>query len=100
MLVLGRYGLTHGVELRINWPGRIGVAPLMAAFFFAMAGLHMARRGDAVRRPGAGAGRDRAVRARRDWRSCGNRRGADRSNRSLKLYFTVKSEKSSVAVCA
>jgi cardiolipin synthase len=40
MLMLGRYGQTHGVELRINWPGRIGVGPLMAAFFFAMAGLH------------------------------------------------------------
>ena len=39
MLALGRYGQTHGVELRINWPGRIGVAPLMGAFFFAMAGL-------------------------------------------------------------
>ena len=39
MLVLGRYAQTHGVELRINWPGRIGVAPVMGAFFFAMAGL-------------------------------------------------------------
>jgi len=39
MLALGRYGQTHGVELRINWPGRIGVGPLMTAFFFAMAGL-------------------------------------------------------------
>jgi cardiolipin synthase (CMP-forming) len=39
MLALGRYGQTHGVELRINWPGRIGVGPLMASFFFAMAGL-------------------------------------------------------------
>jgi phosphatidylglycerophosphate synthase len=39
MLVLGRYGLARGVELRINWPGRISVAPLMGAFFFAMVGL-------------------------------------------------------------
>ncbi len=39
MLALGRYGQTHEVELRINWPGRIGVGPLMASFFFAMAGL-------------------------------------------------------------
>ena len=39
MVVLGRYGLKHGVELRINWPGRIGVAPLMGALFFAMCGL-------------------------------------------------------------
>ena len=39
MVALGRYGLTHGVELRINWPGRVSVAPLMGALFFAMAGL-------------------------------------------------------------
>lgn len=39
MLALGRYGLAHGVELRINWPGRISVAPIMGAFFFAMVGL-------------------------------------------------------------
>jgi cardiolipin synthase (CMP-forming) len=39
MLALSRYGQTHGVELRINWPGRIGVAPVMGALFFAMVGL-------------------------------------------------------------
>jgi cardiolipin synthase (CMP-forming) len=39
MLVLGRYGQTQGIELRINWPGRLGVAPVMGAFFFAMVGL-------------------------------------------------------------
>jgi phosphatidylglycerophosphate synthase len=39
VLVLGRYGLRHGVELRINWPGRLAVAPVMGSFFFAMAGL-------------------------------------------------------------
>ena len=39
MLALGRYGLARGVELRINWPGRLAVAPVMGSFFFAMAGL-------------------------------------------------------------
>ncbi|HEX4483471.1 MAG TPA: CDP-alcohol phosphatidyltransferase family protein [Solirubrobacteraceae bacterium] len=39
MIVLGRYGLSHGVELRINWPGRLAVAPVMGSFFFAMVGL-------------------------------------------------------------
>jgi phosphatidylglycerophosphate synthase len=39
MVAIARYGLTHGVELRINWPGRLAVAPVMGAFFFAMAGL-------------------------------------------------------------
>lgn len=39
MLVVGRYLLGRGVELRINWPGRLAVAPVMSSFFFAMAGL-------------------------------------------------------------
>jgi phosphatidylglycerophosphate synthase len=39
MLALGRYGLKRGVELRINWPGRLAVAPVMGSFFFAMVGL-------------------------------------------------------------
>ncbi len=39
MLALGRYGQTHGLELRINWPGRLSVMPVMGSFFFAMAGL-------------------------------------------------------------
>jgi cardiolipin synthase len=39
MIALGRYGLTRGVDLRINWPGRISVGPLMGALFFAMVGL-------------------------------------------------------------
>jgi cardiolipin synthase (CMP-forming) len=38
MLALGRYGLKRGIELRINWPGRLAVAPVMGAFFFAMVG--------------------------------------------------------------
>jgi phosphatidylglycerophosphate synthase len=40
MLVLGRVALRRGVELRINWPGRVAVAPVMGSFFFAMAGVH------------------------------------------------------------
>jgi cardiolipin synthase (CMP-forming) len=39
MLALGEYALRRGVELRINWPGRLAVAPVMGSFFFAMAGL-------------------------------------------------------------
>ncbi len=39
MILLGRYGLSRGVELRINWPGRLAVAPVMGSFFFAMVGL-------------------------------------------------------------
>jgi cardiolipin synthase (CMP-forming) len=40
MLALSRYGLSRGIELKINWPGRLGVAPTMGAVFFAMAGVH------------------------------------------------------------
>ncbi len=40
MLALSRYGLSRGVELKINWFGRVGVAPMMAAAPFAMVGLH------------------------------------------------------------
>jgi cardiolipin synthase len=39
MLGLARYGLARGVELRINWPGRLAVAPVMGSIFFAMVAL-------------------------------------------------------------
>jgi cardiolipin synthase len=40
MLALSRYALRQGVEIKINWPGRLGVAPTMGAPFFAMVGVH------------------------------------------------------------
>ena len=40
MLALSRYSMAHGMEIKINWLGRLGVAPTMAAPFFAMAGVH------------------------------------------------------------
>jgi cardiolipin synthase (CMP-forming) len=40
VLALSRYALRRGVELKINWPGRLGVAPTMGAPFFAIAGVH------------------------------------------------------------
>jgi CDP-diacylglycerol--glycerol-3-phosphate 3-phosphatidyltransferase len=40
MLLASQYALRHGVELVINWPGRLGVAPIAGAPFFAMAGVH------------------------------------------------------------
>lgn len=40
MLVISRAALRRGVELKINWAGRLGVAPVMGAPFFAMAGVH------------------------------------------------------------
>jgi len=40
MLAVSRYALRRGVEIKINWPGRLAVAPVMGAPFFAMAGVH------------------------------------------------------------
>jgi phosphatidylglycerophosphate synthase len=40
MVALARIGLSRGLELRINWPGRLAVAPVMGSLFFAMVGLH------------------------------------------------------------
>jgi cardiolipin synthase len=39
MLILVRYGLRKGLDVKINWLGRAGVWPVMGALFFAMAGL-------------------------------------------------------------
>jgi cardiolipin synthase len=46
MLGLGRYGLSRGVDVRINWPGRLAVAPVMGGLFFPMTGLQ--RLGEAL----------------------------------------------------
>ena len=40
MLVASRYGLSRGIDIQINWAGRLGVAPIAGAPFFAMAGVH------------------------------------------------------------
>ncbi len=38
MLAMSRFALARGIELKINWAGRLGVAPVMGAPFFAIAG--------------------------------------------------------------
>jgi cardiolipin synthase len=40
MLVLARYALHRGVDLKINWLGRWGVWPVFGALFFAMCAVH------------------------------------------------------------
>ena len=40
MLVLSEMSLRRGIEIKINWLGRIGVAPTMGSPFFAMVGVH------------------------------------------------------------
>jgi cardiolipin synthase len=39
MLVAGPLLVRRGVELKINWPGRLGVFPVMSAIFFGLVGL-------------------------------------------------------------
>ena len=39
MLAVGPYLVQRGVELKINWPGRISVFPIMSAIFFGLCGL-------------------------------------------------------------
>ena len=39
LLVLGPLAQRRGLELRINWPGRLAVWPTMSAIFFALVGL-------------------------------------------------------------
>lgn len=39
MLALSRYSLRRGVDIKISWAGRLGVAPTMGAPFFAMVGV-------------------------------------------------------------
>jgi cardiolipin synthase len=39
LLVLGEIGLRLGLELTINWPGRLAVWPTMSAIFFALVSL-------------------------------------------------------------
>jgi cardiolipin synthase len=36
MLSISQYGLRHGVDVSVNWPGRLSVFPIMGAIFFAM----------------------------------------------------------------
>ncbi len=40
MLALSRFAMRRGVEIKINWLGRLGVAPIMGAPFFAIAEVH------------------------------------------------------------
>lgn len=39
LLVLGQLALRRGLELQINWPGRLAVWPTMSAIFCALVGL-------------------------------------------------------------
>jgi cardiolipin synthase (CMP-forming) len=41
MLVLARYGMSHGIDIAINWPGRIGIWWVLAAPFWAIIDVHV-----------------------------------------------------------
>jgi cardiolipin synthase len=36
MLMLAQYGLRHGVDIEVNWPGRISVFPIMGGIWLAL----------------------------------------------------------------
>ena len=36
MLIIAQYGLRHGVDVEVNWPGRISVFPIMGGIFLAL----------------------------------------------------------------
>jgi cardiolipin synthase (CMP-forming) len=38
-LLYGQWALRHGIDLKVNWPGRLAVWPVMSAIFFALVGL-------------------------------------------------------------
>ena len=37
-LAYGQYALRHGVDLKVNWPGRLAVTPIWSALFAALVG--------------------------------------------------------------
>jgi cardiolipin synthase len=37
-LAYGQWALRHGIDLKVNWPGRLGVWPVMSAIFAALVG--------------------------------------------------------------
>jgi cardiolipin synthase (CMP-forming) len=37
-MLYGQWALRHGIDLKVSWPGRIGVWPAMSAIFFALVG--------------------------------------------------------------
>jgi CDP-diacylglycerol--glycerol-3-phosphate 3-phosphatidyltransferase len=39
VVVLARLGMRRGMDLKINWPGRLAVWPLMSAIFFGLTGV-------------------------------------------------------------
>ena len=38
-VLYGQWALRHGIDLFVNWPGRLAVGPIMSAIFFALCGL-------------------------------------------------------------
>jgi len=45
VVVLARVGLSRGVDLEINWPGRLSVWPLMSGIFLALCGVDALAKG-------------------------------------------------------
>ena len=82
MLFLAQYGLRHGVDIEVNWPGRISVFPIMGGILLALFAPGWVATALVVWGTGDGDPRHRALRPDRHAR--GARRGlqAERPNRA------------------
>ena len=40
-ILYAQWALRHGIDLRVNWPGRLAVWPVMSAIFAALVGLEL-----------------------------------------------------------
>ncbi len=65
MLFLAQYGLRRGVDIEVNWPGRISVFPIMGGIFLALLAPGWVADRAAALGAGDGDRRHRALRPRR-----------------------------------
>ena len=88
MLVLAQYGLRHGVDIEVNWPGRISVFPIMGGIFFALVVAGWVPTALLILGLGAGDPRHRALRPHRDARG-GAPPGGAASGASVSITFNL-----------
>ena len=88
MLVLAQYGVRHGVEIRVNWPGRISVFPIMGGIFFALVVDGWVPEALLVLGVGPGDRRHRALRPHRHRRSAPGE--GDAREASVSITFNLR----------
>ncbi len=90
MLILAQYGLRHGVDIEVNWPGRISVFPIMGGIFFAMLFVGLGPGGAADPRPRPGDPRHGPLRAHRPGHGAAGKGPASRGPLSINLQPSVE----------